>query len=759
MKTSAIPVIKDIVLIGGGHAHVTVLKRFGMQPVPGVRLTLISPDSQTPYSGMLPGLIADHYTYDEAHVDLVPLCRFADACFVNDDVAHVDPIAKLVYIGGRPPVPYDLLSINSGSIPDPGKTSGATGRVIPVKPVADFLIKWDELKQRVLEEPRRRIGAIGAGAGGVELVLSAQFALRNMLRQAGIAEEPDFHVVTQGKEVLSTHNASVRRKFQDILSQRGVMLHTGFSVDAVSDDGVHHGDRAIELDDILWVTGADADPWIRQSGFKTDERGFLIVNPTLQSVSHPDVFGVGDIASVVDFPRPKSGVFAVRQGPPLEANLRRAVLGKHVRQFRPQSHFLSLVSTGDKHAVASRGTWCLAGDWVWRWKDHIDRTFMDTFNKLPDMTAQNGTQPPQRLPPALATPELDKHIGPLDMRCGGCGAKVGGQTLERIINQLSPSDRDGVVVGLDAPDDAALIEIPPGKLLVQTVDSFRTLVDDPFVFGMITANHCLSDVFAMGGTAHSALAIVTVPPGLPEKTEALVVQLMAGAGKILEDANCALIGGHTGEGAELSLGFAINGVVSPGAQLSKGGIRSGDALVLTKPLGTGTLFAANMRAKAKGRWIESAIASATQSNRQAAAILLSCGATACTDVTGFGLAGHLKEMATASELQVEIDLAAIPTFVGAREMIDAGIVSTLHATNKRAVESSIRYESGSKAALAEILFDPQTAGGLLASVPSEQAGACVEQLRAEGYQAATIIGRATNEPSLGEAAITLKHLV
>ncbi|MEO1607804.1 MAG: selenide, water dikinase SelD [Pseudomonadota bacterium] len=743
MNGSAAPVIKDLVLIGGGHSHVTVLKRFGMRPIPGVQLTLISPDAHTPYSGMLPGLIAGHYDYDNAHIDLVPLCRFAGARFLANTVTYVNPQAKLVHMAGRPPTPYDILSINSGSTPDPSIISGARERVIPVKPVADFLLKWDALKQRVIKKPICRIGIIGAGAGGIELLLSAQFALRTMLKDNNIADQPEFHVVTQGDTILATHNAKVRRSFIEVMAQRNISVHYNFQVDKVSERGVHAGDKIVELDEILWVTGAEAPPWAKASGFAVDARGFIKVHPSLQSVSHPDIFATGDIAAVEDYPRPKSGVFAVRQGPPLEANLRRALLGAPTQPFKPQSAFLSLISTGGKHALASRGNRCLSGGWVWRWKDYIDRSFIRKFNDLPPMS---NTVPSiiDKLPAAFQTTDIQKHLGTNDMRCGGCGAKVSSETLANVLAKLSPHRRQDIVAGLDAPDDAAIIMPPAGKQLVQTVDFFRAMIDDPFTFGQIAANHALGDIYAMGGEPQAALAIVALPFGLPDKMETLLTQMMAGAGEVLAAADCTLVGGHSSESAELGLGFSITGFIEPGEALHKTGMRPGDTLILTKPIGSGTLFAAAMRGFAKGRWLQGAISNARISSRNAAEYLKHYGATACTDVTGFGLAGHLHEMMRASRCNAELDLTAIPVLDGALETVAKGIVSSIHHDNLR-IEDAIANGTDFKSEPHyQLLFDPQTAGGLLASVPKENSSAVVKALRDSGDRFTAVIGRLTS---------------
>jgi selenide,water dikinase len=251
----------------------------------------------------------------------------------------------------------------------------------------------------------------------------------------------------------------------------------------------------------------------------------------------------------------------------------------------------------------------------------------------------------------------------------------------------------------------------------------------------------------MGAEAQSATAIVTVPPGLEAKVEDVLFQMMSGAVEVLNDANCALVGGHTGEGRELALGFAINGLVDEdGASvMRKSGMRPGDTLILTKPIGTGTLFAAHARLEARGRWIDTALVSMCQSNRRAAQCLREHGATACTDVTGFGLLGHLVEMTRPSGVDAELNLPALPVLEGAEETSAAGILSSLQPANVRLRRALRNQQEALSHPRYPLLFDPQTAGGLLASVPAERADACLDALHALGYEHAAVIGRVLNQ--------------
>ncbi|MDP6581890.1 MAG: selenide, water dikinase SelD [Vicinamibacterales bacterium] len=739
MRETTVPVVKDLVLIGGGHTHVAVLKRFGMRPVPGVRLTVIARDVHTPYSGMLPGLVAGHYEFDDIHIDLAPLSRFTGARLFHQSVVGLDLDRRIVRCDGRPPVPYDLLSINIGSTPSLREVPGAAGVVVPVKPISTFVERWQRLRARVTEATGLvRIGVVGAGAGGVELTLSAQFALHCMLealgRPAGAAE---FHLFGAGETILATHNRGMRRRLERVLRERGVHMHLGQTVASVSPGLITCSDgTTVALDEILWVTQAGAAPWLGEAGLEVDEQGFVRVDDTLQSVSHPGVFAAGDAAAVVNHPREKAGVFAVRQGAPLADNLRRVLVGRAPRPFRPQRRFLTLVSTGGRHAVGSRGPWSFEGDAVWRWKDWIDRRFMARYSQLPVMAP--GSAP--AVEPGLASPEVLKEISTAAMRCGGCGSKVGATPLERVLDQLRPVRRDDVLIGLESPDDAAVVTVPPGKVQVRTVDAFRAIVNDPFVFGQITANHCLGDIFAMGAEAQSALAVATVPFGLDTKVEDMLVQLLTGAVGVLNDAGAALVGGHTSEGADLALGLSLTGLADPDALLRKSGLRPGDRLVLTKGIGTGTLFAAEMRMRAKGRWIDGAIQAMRQSSRAAAAALRRHGATACTDVTGFGLLGHLVEMTRASGVDARLALSSVPVLDGALETSGAGLLSSLHPHNVRLRRAVADVERAATDPRYSLLYDPQTAGGLLAGVPADRADACVADLHAQGYEQADVIG-------------------
>ncbi|MGB3138984.1 MAG: selenide, water dikinase SelD [Nodosilinea sp.] len=733
----------DVVLVGGGHTHALVLRQWGMRPLAGVRLTLLTNLVDTPYSGMLPSYVAGRYSFDQAHIDLRPLTRFARCRLVVDRAVGLDLDRQRVLCANHPPMAYDVLSIDTGSTPATVAVPGAAEYAIAAKPVPDLLRQWQQIVASVEADPHQplSLGVVGGGVGGVELIIALHERLVGLLTNLG--QSPDnltLHLFHRGQELAAERNRWTRHRLAQVLRSRGVQLHLSESVvevelDELTQQRLVRGSSGLTVgcDRLFWVTSAAAPPWLQDSGLSLNDKGFIQVGDTLQTLSHPNVFAVGDVATMVHHPRPKAGVFAVRQGPPLTDNLRRYMRGELLKPFRPQRQFLSLIETGHGQAIADRGPFAIESPLAHRWKDHIDRKFMDRFRDLPV-----GKMTPPAAAPAAALPTP----------CAGCGAKVGSsalaEALQRVRQDFPSFSSEAVLIGLDSPDDAAVVTVPPGRAAVHTVDYFTALVDDPFIFAQICLKHCLSDLYAMGAQPHSVLALVQMPYATPAKQSELLYQILAGTHKGLWASQTPLVGGHSILGPQLALGFACNGIANPATLLRKGGMRSGDVLILTQPLGTGTLFAADMQGKAKGRWIEGAIAAMLTPNQAAADIFRSHGATACTDVTGFGLAGHLLEMARASSVSATLSLEALPVLAGAAETLAAGIFSSLHPQNLQAAQSIAPSADAAQTRhpLYSLLFDPQTAGGLLATVPALTAHCCLAELQQQGYSAA-VVGEVT----------------
>ncbi len=745
----------DLLLIGGGHSHLAVVKQLGMRPIPGLRITMISKDIHTPYSGMMPGLIAGHYDYDDTHIDLRKLCQHYGVRLFNNEVNAIDLNRQQVYCNNRPPVRFDWLSINTGSQPDLSAISGADSTGIPIKPIEGFLKRWKAYinslhKSLIPITSPIQLAVVGGGAASIEVVLAIQYQLQQQLGHN--AEQIHIELVCGTEQLLPSYNRRVQRHITQLLAQRNITIKLDSKVTAVRPlfhsttaptttvptttvptttgkqlvfaDGSTH-----RVDQVIWAVHAGSPQWPQQSGLDCDANGFIRVNQYLQSTSHNTVFAAGDIAHFDPQPVAKSGVYAVRAGRILAKNLHRAITGKTLHPYRPQHRFLSLLTTGDKNALACRGALSLQGQWLWRWKNIIDRQFIDNYHNLPSMDA--STQP--------ATSAISA-VEPEQMRCGGCGAKIGKTVLQRVMAKLETNENPDVVIGLNAPDDAAVIEPPVGKQWLQTVDYFRAFIDDPYLLGRIATNHCLSDIHAMGATAHSALAIATVPHANETLVEDTLLQLMSGAMDSLNEQHTTLIGGHSSEGAELGFGLSVNGTLDQTRLLTKGALSHGQVLILTKPLGTGTLLAANGMGQAQGRWIENALQHMLISNQRAATIMQQHQATACTDITGFGLLGHLLEMLTAANSAASLQLDKLPVLDGAIHCTANGWLSSLQPDNLHAEEGLINRQNHSQHPHYPLLFDPQTSGGLLAALPATAADACLQDFQQQGYPAAAIIG-------------------
>ena len=365
-------------LVGGGHTHVEVLRAFGRSLQARVSITLISRQTDTPYSGMLPGVIAGHYTRRESHIALAPLAAVARATFVVDEADGLDLSGRLVHRRRGPSVPWDVLSLDIGSTPHTGLARVAP-EAVAVKPIDGLLSRWDSLRETLrAEEWEPTVAVIGAGAAGIELVLSMEFHLQSVLK-ADRRRRLRFALFSAAPSILPEHSPDVQQRFMRVLAARGVAVHLEERVVAVREGHVVTERRRYAADHAVWATQATAAPWIRESGLAVDAEGFMRVSETLESVSHSDVFGAGDVATIEGHERPKSGVYAVRAGPPLARNLRARLAGRPLERYRPQPRALSLITTGDRYAIASRGRWSTEGRWVWWWKDLIDRRFMRRY--------------------------------------------------------------------------------------------------------------------------------------------------------------------------------------------------------------------------------------------------------------------------------------------------------------------------------------------------------------------------------------------
>lgn len=722
-----LPLTKNVVLIGGGHAHALVMRSWAMNPTAGARVTVINPEPTAPYTGMLPGFIAGHYTRAELDIDLVKLGRFADVRLVLGRATGIDREARTVTVQGRPPIPYDICSINVGITSELRNLPGFMEHAVPAKPLGRFADQWTRfVGERAGETTAPRVAVIGGGVGGSELAMAMSFRLR----QDG--HEPQVTVIDRST-ILEEVGEMAHKELRKAMAGLGVEVREQTAVEAVEADHLvlnsAGSTERLAVDFVVGAAGAQPMPWVSELGLATTD-GFIDVRETLQTTTDPNIFAVGDCANLTFNPRPKAGVYAVREAPYLLDNIQASLQGNELKAFDPQADYLKLVSLGKKSAGADKFKRFTKGPGVWRLKDRIDRKFMDKLGDLPQMT------PPKV--PKNAVDGLARQLDSQPPLCGGCGAKVGLDVLAGPLGALPPSQRDDVI---RLPgDDAALLSFGDVKQVV-TTDQVREFTPDPFRMARIATLHALGDIWAMGAAPQAVLATVTLPQLGRGLQEEWLSEIMAGTAISLAGSGAEVVGGHTSMGSELSLGYSITGLVE-GDPISLAGARIGQSLVLTRPIGSGVLFAAEMQGKARGQDMETLLDTLEIPQGAAAAILKNFGATAMTDVTGFGLAGHIHGMLTQSKVGASVDISAVPIFAGALDMSNIGVRSHLFESNAAAVPV---IQEGFDSRF-RLVHDPQTAGGLLAAVPEENAAEIVTALHAAGFADSAIIGTITETP-------------
>ncbi len=718
MHVSPYPLVSDLVLIGGGHAHALILRMWAMNPLPGARLTVINPDPVAPYTGMLPGHIAGHYSRSDMMIDLVRLARFSGARIVLDRATGIDRDAREIHLSGRPPLPYDLASLDIGITSDLPDLPGFAEHTASAKPLGVFATAWQSFVDRAPDKPRLIV--VGGGVGGIELALASA----HRLRAAGKA--PVVTVLESGDLALPGLAARSRDRLIAKAASLGVTILLNAQAASASKAGVTLSDgRLLPSDFTLTVTGARPHPWLQQTGLDL-AKGFVAVTPTLQS-SDPAIFAVGDCAEMTASPRAKAGVFAVRAAPVLFHNLRASLTRTALKSFHPQGDYLKLISLGSKSALADKWGVTVSGPWLWQVKDRIDRKFMAKFAEFPLMPGKGLSNP--------AIPELVEAMADKPL-CGGCGAKVGRATLGTALGALPLPARADVIAG--AGEDAAQLRHGDGVQVI-TTDHLRGFTDDAALMARIAATHALGDIWAMGAEAQVALSQITLPRLSPTLQSRMLAEILQASGKVFAAAGADIVGGHTTIGSELTIGFTITGLAK--RPILKSGARPGDALILTKSLGSGTIMAAEMSMALVpdvqlGDCVAAAFAAMTRP-QNAASACLAPHAHAMTDVTGFGLAGHLMEMLEASQCAATLTLGQIPCLPGAVDLAAAGQASSIAPANRAGLIGRI---SGNPGPVTPLLFDPQTGGGLLACVPSDMAEELLAEVRQSDPDAA-IIGR------------------
>ena len=687
-----------LVLAGAGHSHTLLLHRWAMYPSkrPSGLVTLVNRSSTFFYSSMVPGLIAGLRTPDELTINLRQLADCAGVALVISEIIGLSLADHLLLLRHRPPIAYHYLSLNVGAETQPVALDGDIMPIKPLGPALSWLARLNE-DSGVTAAP---VTVVGAGLAGVEVALALR--RRWPQRRLNLQAKP-------GQPCAAFRRALVQANI--VLSPSGDPL-TGPSI---------------------ICSGSRAPSWIAASGLVVNRDGRVLTDRNLQVPGHDGLLAMGDCAVVATDPRPAAGVWAVRAAATLAQVLEKRHSWMQLPSRRPQQHALQLLGGMDRYGHPQ--AWALWGPLllgphrlIWWWKEMIDRRFMDRFSTLPVMVnSTNGSE----LEPQMA--------------CRGCAAKL---AAEDLLDALQQAGLDKI---REEPEDAPYLgRGEGGEIWLQSVDGFPALSADPWLNGRLVALHACSDLWASGAEVRSAQAIITLPAIQPELQRLLLAATLQGIRSVLIPQGADLIGGHTMESRQppaapasrdLEVTLSVNGSIPDGQTVwRKTGLQPGDILLMSRPLGTGVLFAAAMSGEASADCIDQALAVMNHSQAPLLTALRGLPIHAATDITGFGLLGHLGEMLKAgnqkrrqdglSILQITLDSTAVPALPGALQHLRAGRASSLAPANRRAWSWLKPIRGGmppvclipaAEPALLDLLVDPQTCGPMLIAVPSSVA--------------------------------------
>jgi selenide,water dikinase len=585
---------------------------------------------------------------------------------------------------------------------------------------------------------------VGGGVGSIEIAmcLRSAFLGRNIESNSPLSdilkiiECLDVVLCTGADNIGRGLNDSCINKVREQFTSLGIEIQTSARINQIAHSHCETTDkRKIPTDLMIWATDAQAIPILSELDLPVDSKGFLLTRPTLQSTGDDHIFVVGDAGTLNETPTAKAGVFAVRQGPILFQNIVRSIAGQRLVRYVPQRKFLKLLNIGNGLSIAEYGSQSKTGRFWWWLKNRIDTRFVEMYqdySPAPMMEQANGN-------------DSDETA----MRCLGCGGKIGGEILSQALASLDQHQHPDVVLGLNGSDDAAIIRTYDDRVTAST-DFFAAPLSDPYLVGRISAINSLSDLFVMGAQPTAGLATIQIPEGHPKAQSRVLHQVMNGANREFSLASAAIVGGHTIAGPQLLVGFTVLGrqIMEPKA---KGGLRAGDSLILSKPLGSGVLLAALMQSKLPGMDFVSLIDNLLIGNSIALDVARQFHISAMTDVTGFGFAGHLSEMLLASNKSARLELRNIPLLPGVTSLIEKGINSTLADENMAYAQRINNHNLPTSGAVRTAVFDPQTCGGILFGIASEHANALLRFLGENGFANAAVVGTISEPDQAGPA--------
>jgi len=702
IQIEEIPITNDLVLIGGGHSHLSVLMKLSKKPLNGNRITLITNEIDTPYSGMIPGYIEGIYSWRDSHIDLYRLCLKLNVRFIHAEVERVSAHEKEIYFKDRPKIKFDVLSINTGIQSNNREIKGAAKYCLPVKPISkltnNFLNKITNFKS---------IAFIGGGAGSVELALAIKKRFLNINQDIKIT------IITGKRGLLSTFPQKTKLTSLKTLEKFKIDIIEYKRVLEVKPKQIILSDKSmLKIDKAILSTNSMTPKWLAKSDILLTKDNYILVNKSFQT-NYKYVFASGDVIDFNNQNLKKAGVFAVRSGKPLAINIKQFILGKKLVEYKFNKNYLALIGTSKRSAIATKYNLTFNSRFFFYLKKYIDQNFIKKFSDF--KIRKKFTLE------ALKTDVLNifvKHKEKITdkndiMQCKGCAAKVPLNALK----QALPKDI------VSTSEDA--VSVPGHPELYQTVDMISSIITDPFLLGKIAANHSISDMVSVNSKITSAMMILQLPLSKTEINSRDLEQVLLGANEIFKTIDCPLIGGHTmiGKDKDPIIGFSILGQKQKKIKIVKNRrkIKTKDLLILTEKIGSGLIFAGINNYLIDSYFQIDVIKQMIKGNLNFGKISNQLNILSMTDITGFGLANHLLNLIKRDNSKTGLTIYPnkIPLFQGVNKCLNKDIKSSLFKSNYDIAQKDIIYKRD-KSKLDNILYDPQTVGGIAFIIPQEE---------------------------------------
>ena len=702
IQIEEIPITNDLVLIGGGHSHLSVLMKLAKRPINGNRITLITNEIDTPYSGMIPGYIEGIYSWRDSHIDLYRLCLKLNVRFIHAEVERVSAHEKEIYFKDRPKIKFDVLSINTGIQSNNREIKGAAKYCLPVKPISklanNFLNKITNFKS---------IAFIGGGAGSVELALAIKKRFLNINQDIKIT------IITGKRGLLSTFPQKTKLTSLKTLEKFKIDIIEYKRVLEVKPKQIILSDKSmLKIDKAILSTNSMTPKWLAKSDILLTKDNYILVNKSFQT-NYKYVFASGDVIDFNNQNLKKAGVFAVRSGKPLAINIKQFILGKKLVEYKFNKNYLALIGTSKRSAIATKYNLTFNSRFFFYLKKYIDQNFIKKFSDF--KIRKKFTLE------ALKTDVLNifvKHKEKITdkndiMQCKGCAAKVPLNALK----QALPKDI------VSTSEDA--VSVPGHPELYQTVDMISSIITDPFLLGKIAANHSISDMVSVNSKITSAMMILQLPLSKTEINSRDLEQVLLGANEIFKTIDCPLIGGHTmiGKDKDPIIGFSLLGQKQKKIKIMKNRrkIKTKDLLILTEKIGSGLIFAGINNYLIDSHFQTDVIKQMIKGNLNFGKISNHLNILSMTDITGFGLANHLLNLIKRDNSKTGLTIYPnkIPLFQGVNECLNKDIKSSLFKSNYDIAQKDIIYKRD-KSKLDNILYDPQTVGGIAFIIPQEE---------------------------------------